>query len=161
MLAAKSCPTLCNPMDYSPARLLCPWNSPGKNTEVGSHSLLQRILLTQGSNLGLLHCRRTLYHLSRQGSPLIGKPSFSHSALQNEGCMFFQWMRKGSTVYRNSSDGFSMGRSLREWKSWEGKRWASQDDQHFQRFLLGFLLNSNQQTASGCFPSLSHQVFHV
>ena len=34
-----------------------PWNSPGKNTGVGSHSLLQEIFPTQGSNPGLLHCR--------------------------------------------------------------------------------------------------------
>ena len=47
-----------------PARLLCQWNSPDKNTGVGSHSLLQRIFLTQGSNLGLLHCRQILYPLS-------------------------------------------------------------------------------------------------
>ena len=45
-----------------PAKLLCPWNSPGKNTGVGSHSLLQGIFLTQGSNPGLLHCRQILYH---------------------------------------------------------------------------------------------------
>ena len=44
-----------------PARLLCPWDSPGKNTGVGSHSLLQRIFPTQGSNLGLLYCRQILY----------------------------------------------------------------------------------------------------
>ena len=31
-----------------PTRLLCPWNSPGKNIEVGSHSLLQEIFLNQG-----------------------------------------------------------------------------------------------------------------
>ena len=37
------------------ARLLCPWNFPGKNTEVGCHFLLQGIFLTQGSNLHLLH----------------------------------------------------------------------------------------------------------
>ena len=37
-----------------PARLLCSWNSPGKNTGVCCHSLLQGIFLTQGSNLGLL-----------------------------------------------------------------------------------------------------------
>ena len=43
-----------------PARLLCPWNSPGKNTGVGSHSLLQGIFSTQGSNPGLLHCRQTV-----------------------------------------------------------------------------------------------------
>ena len=49
--------------------LLCPWNSPGKNTGVGSHSLLQGIFLTPGSNLGLLHCRWLLYQLTYQGSP--------------------------------------------------------------------------------------------
>ena len=48
VLVAQSCPTLCDPMDF---RL------PGKNTGVGCHSLLQGIFLTQGSNLGLLHCR--------------------------------------------------------------------------------------------------------
>ena len=37
VLAAQSCPTLWDPMDYS----LCPWDSPGKNTGVGIHSLLQ------------------------------------------------------------------------------------------------------------------------
>ena len=50
-----SCPTLCDPMDCSPPRLLCLWNSPGKNTGVGSHSPLQCIFPTQGLNLGLLH----------------------------------------------------------------------------------------------------------
>ena len=33
------------------------WNSPGKNTGVGCHFLLQGIFLTQGSNPGLPHCR--------------------------------------------------------------------------------------------------------
>ena len=42
-------PTSSNPMDYSPSGLLYPWNSSGKNTGVGSHPLLQGILLTQGS----------------------------------------------------------------------------------------------------------------
>ena len=49
-----------------PTRLLCPWTSPGKNTGVGSHSLHQGILLTQGLNLGLLHYRQILYCLSNQ-----------------------------------------------------------------------------------------------
>ena len=52
-----------------PARLLCPWDSPGKNTGVGCHALLQGIFPTQGSNLGLCHCRKILYHLSYLGSP--------------------------------------------------------------------------------------------
>ena len=33
----------------------------------GSHSLFQRIFPTQGLNLGLLHFRQILYHLSHQG----------------------------------------------------------------------------------------------
>ena len=38
---------------------------------MGSHFLLQGIFLTQGSNLGLLHCRQILYHLSHQGSRYV------------------------------------------------------------------------------------------
>ena len=57
-------------MDCSPVRLLCPWDSPGKNTGVGSHSLLQGIFPTQGSNLGLPCCRQILYHLSHQENHL-------------------------------------------------------------------------------------------
>ena len=45
-----------------PTRLLCPWDSPDKNTGVGNHGLLQGIFPTQGSNLGLLPCRWILYH---------------------------------------------------------------------------------------------------
>ena len=55
------------PHGLQPARLLCPWNSLGKNTEMGCYFLLQGIFLTQGSNPGLLHCRQILHHLSRQG----------------------------------------------------------------------------------------------
>ena len=51
-----------------PHGLYSPWNSPGQNTGVGSLSLLQGIVPTQGSNPGLLHCRRILYQLSHQGS---------------------------------------------------------------------------------------------
>ena len=43
-------------------------DSSGKNSGVGCHSLLQEIFWTQGSNLGLPHCRQTLYHLSHQES---------------------------------------------------------------------------------------------
>ena len=37
-----------------PARLLCPWDSPGKNIGVGCHALLQGTFLTEGLNLCLL-----------------------------------------------------------------------------------------------------------
>ena len=60
VLIAQLCPTL-RPHGLRPAGLLCPWNSPGKNTGVGSHFLLYCIFLTQGLNLGL-HCRHILYH---------------------------------------------------------------------------------------------------
>ena len=69
MRVAQSSPTLLWPHGMQPVRLLCLWNSPGKNTGVGSHSLLQGLFLARGSNLGLLHCRWILYHLSHQGSP--------------------------------------------------------------------------------------------
>ena len=42
------------PHGLLPARLLCPWDSPGKNSGVGCHALLQEIFPTQGSNSSLL-----------------------------------------------------------------------------------------------------------
>ena len=53
-----------------PTRLLCPWDSPGKNTGVGSNSLLQKIFPTQGLNPSLLHYRQLLF----LPSGLPGKP---------------------------------------------------------------------------------------
>ena len=38
------------PHELQPSMLLCPWDSPGRNTGVGCHALLQGIFLTQGSN---------------------------------------------------------------------------------------------------------------
>ena len=40
-----------------PQGLYSPWNSPGRNTGVGSLCLLQGIVPMEGSNPGLLHCR--------------------------------------------------------------------------------------------------------
>ena len=48
--------------------LLCPWNSPGKNTNVDSRCLLQGIFPNHGLNPSLLHCQQILYHMSHQGS---------------------------------------------------------------------------------------------
>ena len=67
-----SCSVLFNslpPHGLKPASLLCPSNSPGKNTGVGCHALLQRIFLAQGLNPGLSYCGQILDHLSHQGSP--------------------------------------------------------------------------------------------
>ena len=65
-LVAQSSNSL-QPHGVWPTRLLCPCNSPGKNIGLGCHFLLQGIFLTQGSNLGLLYCRRMLYCLSYKG----------------------------------------------------------------------------------------------
>ena len=59
------------PCGLQPTRLLCPRDSPGKNTRGGCHALIQGIFPTQASNPGLPHCRKILYHLSHQGSPRI------------------------------------------------------------------------------------------
>ena len=83
---ARLCPTLRDPMDCSPPGSFVHGDSPGKNTGVGCHALLQGIFpITQGSNPGLPHCRRALYHLSHQGSPRILKQvpyPFSRGASQ-------------------------------------------------------------------------------
>ena len=56
------------PHGLLPSRLLCPWDSPAKNTGVSCHALHQGIVPTQGLNPGFPNCRQILYHLSHQGS---------------------------------------------------------------------------------------------
>ena len=60
------------PHGLQPTRLLCPGDFPGKDTGGVCHFLLQGIFLTQGLNLGLLHCRQILYLLSYQGIADVG-----------------------------------------------------------------------------------------
>ena len=54
-----------------PTRLFCPWNSPGKNTGVGCHSLLQGSFPNHRLNQSLLPCRQILHHLSHQKNPKV------------------------------------------------------------------------------------------
>ena len=92
----RSCPTLCGPRGLQPARLLCPRDFPGRNTGVGSLSLLQGIFPTQGSNPGLLHHRRILYRLSHNESNKSNFPvtmsriscQYSGSAKKSVGAFF-------------------------------------------------------------------------
>ena len=70
-LVAQLCLILCDPMDCSPAGPSVHGDSPGKNTRVGCHALLQGIFPTQGSNPGLPHCNWIFCHLSHQASPRI------------------------------------------------------------------------------------------
>ena len=65
-LAAQSCPTLCDPMDYSLPGSSVHGDSPGKNTGVSFHALLQGIFpRSQALNPGLHHCRWILYRLNQ------------------------------------------------------------------------------------------------
>ena len=66
-LVAKSCPTLCNPMDCSLPGSSVPWDSPRKNTVVSCHFLLQGIFPTRELSPGVLRCRQILYRLSYKG----------------------------------------------------------------------------------------------
>ena len=63
------------PYGLQPTRLLCPWDSPGKNTGVGCHALLQGIFPIQGLNPSILH----LLHWEVGSLPLapLGKPLFN------------------------------------------------------------------------------------
>ena len=79
-LLAQSCLTLCHPEDCSPPGSSVHGDSPGKNTGVGCHFLLQGIFSTQGPNLGLPHCWWIIYHWTTRkalGSlVLISKQTF-------------------------------------------------------------------------------------
>ena len=78
-LVVQSCPTLCDPRDHRLLGSSVHGNSPGKNTGMGCHALLQGIFPTQGLNPGLPHCKQILYHLSNQGSP-----DFEYILLKNK-----------------------------------------------------------------------------
>ena len=57
-----------------PHGLYSPWNSPGQNTGVGSHVLLQGFFPSQGLNPGLLHCRQILLPSEPPGTLSMGLP---------------------------------------------------------------------------------------
>ena len=70
-LVTQSCPTLCDPMDFSPPGSSVHGDSPGMNPGVGCHALLQGIFPTQGSNPGLPHCRWIRYCLGTREAQQI------------------------------------------------------------------------------------------
>ena len=80
-LVTKTCPTLLQPHWLYPARLLCSWDFPSKNTSVGCHFLLQGIFLKQGLNLSLLQCRGILYYWAAQEAQV------SHTLLEKNWSM--------------------------------------------------------------------------
>ena len=92
MKVAQSCLTLCDPMDYTVHEIL------QARILDGSDSILQVIFSTQGSNSGLLHCRRTLYQLRHKGSPasvflVHNAPCFMEKAkLGASNCTYPLWL---------------------------------------------------------------------
>ena len=82
-LVTQLCPTLCDPMNCGLPGSSVHGDSPGKNTGMGSLSLLQEIFPTQKSNWGLLHCRWILYQLSYQESPISSGGTISSLHLAN------------------------------------------------------------------------------
>ena len=95
------------PHGWQPTRLPRPWDSPGKNTGVGCHFLLQEIFPIQRSNSGLLHCRQSLYPLSHQGSPelvvlLTFKSShqlFSTTCAHSGSCLFHKYIMHSLSLF--------------------------------------------------------------
>ena len=98
-----------------PVRLLYPWNSPGKSTGVGCQGLLQGIFLTQGSNLGLLHRKQILYHLSQQGSPSVVNTSTVHNMYCSLVRIIIDWLGKRLLFLV----------SCVSWQSWNLVAWFS------------------------------------
>ena len=68
------------PHGLQPASFLCPWVSPGKNTGVGCHSLLQGISQPRDGTW-VLHCRHILYHLYYEPSFQPYSPEVCHKTL--------------------------------------------------------------------------------
>ena len=110
----QSCLTLCDPMDCSPSGSSVHGDSPGKNTGVGCHALLQGIFLTQGWNLhllSLLHWQVDSLPLTAPGrrqwhpTPVLlpGKP---HGWRSLVGCS--QWGRKESDTTEQLHFHFSL-----------------------------------------------------
>ena len=98
-----------------PHGLYSPWNSLSQNTGMGSCSLLQRIFPTQGSNLGLPHCRQTagwlisnrnLFFIVLEGSPKERHPQIQrlvrtcfpvHKQLSSH-CVLTRWKGQGNSL---------------------------------------------------------------
>ena len=71
------------PYRLQPTKLLCPWYSPGKNTGVGSYSLLQGIFPDQTCLLHLLHCRRIIYHWATGEAQVLSAAAAAAKSLQS------------------------------------------------------------------------------
>ena len=94
-LVAKLCPILVTPWTVA-CRLLCPWDSPGKNTGVGCHALLQGIFLTQRLNPLLL----SLLHWQAGSLPLA--PSQASTVRELRTSRYSSWIQKRQRNQRSN-----------------------------------------------------------
>ena len=87
-------------------------DSPGKNTGVGCHALLQGIFLTQGLNPGLPHCRGiffffTIWAIRKVHFLLFGTLhklcTFLHHNLVSEDWLYCGWMRVLKFMFSKSN----------------------------------------------------------
>ena len=87
-LIIQSCPTVCDPVACGPQGFSIHGDSPGKNTGVGCHALLQGIFPTQGLNPGLTHCRWVLLECLLVpftfSLALLSQPHISHASPQED-----------------------------------------------------------------------------
>ena len=89
---AKSGWTLLQPCWLQPARLLCPSDSPGKNTGVGCHVLLQGIFPTQGLNLWHLYWQEATLPLSHQEKSFLPLFCFFNDVIYMNYCVWGLWV---------------------------------------------------------------------
>ena len=110
-LGAQLYPPLCDPVDCRPPGSSVHGDSPGKNTGVGCHALLQKIFPSQESNPGLLHCKWILLPSEAPGKPKnteVGSLSLLQGIFpmqeSNHGLLHCRWILTSSTTREAHKD---------------------------------------------------------
>ena len=137
----QSCPTLCDPVDYSLPGSSVHGGPPGKNTGVDCQALLQGIFPTQGQNPGLPHYRQILYHLSHKGSPDItgSYSSWTRGPVRAWNCT------SHNTVHKPKPPQLLSGESLTCLGTWDSWGNAHQSDA-VQRYKARLILHKDMGT---------------
>ena len=105
------------PHGLYPTKLLCPWDFPGKNSEVGCHFFFQGIFPTQGSNLHLLHWQMGSLLLQLPRKSLLGRETRTYSL-----CWFHLWLP--ANQYDSKDYCLCLLQKDRGWKQ-KSEKWLS------------------------------------
>jgi len=106
-----------------PARHLCWWDFPGKNTGAGCHVLLQQIFPTQGSNPLLLNCRQILYHWTT-------REAWYHQYLECKKYNRILNITKNKETHSYIKQTVTSKNMEKQWKQWETwSSWAPESSQ--------------------------------